>query len=212
MPNDPQMQYSVLPPRMPPLEEDRMTDVQKQAVAEMLAGPRGKVEGPYWAIMRSPGLMAAMQKAGEYFRFHCAVEKRLIELAILTTARSWTQQFVWDFHAAVAVNAGVKSTSVEALAEGRRPLDLSADEATVYDFVSELLANKSVSEATYTRALSLLGETGVMDLLGAVGYYTMLSTVLNVARVPLEPGRPLPLSPLPAQLARPQRPEVTRAG
>ena len=200
MPNEKRMQYSVLPPRMPPLAQDQMNAAQKQAVADMLAGPRGKVDGPYWAIMRSPGLSAAMQKTGEYFRFHCELDKRFTELAILLTARSWTQQYIWDFHAAVAVKAGVKSSSVEAISEARRPLDLADDEAVVYDFVAELLANKSVSDATYARALSLLGETGVMDILGVVGYYSMLSTVLNVARVPLENDRPLPLMSMPAQL------------
>ena len=200
MPNEKKMQYTVLPPRMPPLSEDRMTDVQKKAVADMLAGPRGKVEGPYWAVMRSPGLMGVMQKAGEYFRFDCNLEKRLSELAILMTARAWTQQFVWDWHAAVAVKAGMKETSVQAIGEGRRPHDLADDESVAYDFISETLANKSVSDATYARALKLLGETGVMDLLGVVGYYSMLSTVLNVARVPLDEGRPLPLMPMPAQL------------
>ena len=202
MPNEKQMQYSVLPPRMPPLAHDQMNAAQQQAVADMLAGPRGKVDGPYWAIMRSPGLSAAMQKTGEYFRFQCELDKRLTELAILLTARAWTQQYVWDFHAAVAVKAGVRSTSVEAIAEARRPLDLAEDEAVVYDFVAELLANKSVSDATYSRALPLLGETGLMDILGVVGYYSMLATVLNVARVPLENDRPLPLTPLPAQLGR----------
>jgi 4-carboxymuconolactone decarboxylase len=200
MPNEKQMQYSVLPPRMPPLAQDRMTAAQKQAVADMLAGPRGKVDGPYWAIMRSPGLTAAMQKTGEYFRFECQLDKRLTELAILLTARAWTQQYVWDFHAPVAVKAGLKTAGVEAIAEARRPLDLADDEAVVYDFVTELLANKSVSDATYARALPLLGETGVMDVLGVVGYYSMLATVLNVARVPLENDRPLPLTPMPAQL------------
>ena len=202
MPNEKQMQYSVLPPRMPPLAHDQMNAAQQQAVADMLAGPRGKVDGPYWAIMRSPGLSAAMQKTGEYFRFQCRLDKRLTELAILLTARAWTQQYIWDFHAAVAVKAGVRSTSVEAIAEARRPLDLAEDEAVVYDFVTELLANKSVSDATYSRALPLLGETGLMDILGVVGYYSMLATVLNVARVPLENDRPLPLTPLPAQLGR----------
>ena len=202
MPNDRKMQYSVLPPRMPPLAEDRMSDVQKQAIAAMLNGPRGKVEGPYWAVMRSPGLMAVMQKAGDFFRFECKLEKRLSELAILMTARAWTQQFVWDWHQGVAVKAGVKETSVQAIAEGRRPGDLADDEAIAYDFINETLANKSVSDATYARALALLGENGVMDLLGAVGYYSMLSTVLNVARVPLEADHPLPLTPMPAQLAR----------
>ena len=200
MPNEKQMQYSVLPPRMPPLAQDRMNPAQKQAVADMLAGPRGKVDGPYWAIMRSPGLTAAMQKTGEYFRFQCQLDKRLTELAILLTARAWTQQYVWDFHAAVAAHVGLKRSSVEAIAEARRPLDLADDEAVVYDFVAELLANKSVSDATYSRALPLLGETGLMDLLGVVGYYSMLATVLNVARVPLENDRPLPLTPMPAQL------------
>lgn len=202
MPNEKQMQYSVLPPRMPPLADDQMNETQKQAVADMLAGPRGKVDAPYWAIMRSPGLMAAMQQAGAYFRFQCQLDKRLTELAILLTARSWTQQFVWDFHAPLAVKAGVKSASVEAIAEARRPLGLADDEAVVYDFAAEILANKSVSDATYARALALLGETGVMDILGIVGFYSMMATVLNVARVPLDNDRPLPLTPMPAQLGR----------
>src|SRR3712207_1693571 len=106
MPNEKQIQYRVLPPRMPPLSHEQMNDAQRAAVAEMLAGPRSKVDAPYWAIMRSPGFMAAMQKTGEYFRFGCRLDKRLSELAILLTARAWTQQFVWDFHAALAVKAG----------------------------------------------------------------------------------------------------------
>jgi 4-carboxymuconolactone decarboxylase len=197
----PETRFTVLPTRMPPLHANRMSPAQAQAVAEMIAGPRGKIDGPYVAIMRSPGLMAPMQKVGEYFRFECGLDKRLSELAILLAARAWTQQFVWDFHADVAVRAGLSAATVEAVSEGRRPLEMARDESIVYDFVVEVLTNRSVCDPTYARAVELLGETGVVDLLGIVGYYTMLSTILNVTRVPLDEGRPLPLVPMPAQVS-----------
>jgi 4-carboxymuconolactone decarboxylase len=197
-----EMRYTILPDRMPPMPLEAMTDAQREAAAEMAAGPRGKVDGPYWAILRSPGLMAPMQKVGEYFRFHCRVDKRLGELAILLAARAWTQQFVWEFHASLAIKAGVKEATVAAVAEGRRPLELAEDEQIVYDFITEVLVNKSAADATYARARALLGETGVIDVLGIVGYYTMLATILNVTRVPLDDGRPLPLAPTPAQIRR----------
>ena len=195
-----EMRYAILPDRMPPMPMDMLTEAQRHAAEELAAGPRGRVDGPYWAILRSPGLMAPMQKVGEYFRFHCQIEKRLIELAILLAARAWTQQFVWDFHASLALKAGLKQTIIDAVAEGRRPLDLAEDEQIVYDFITEVLTNKSASDATYARAASKLGDTGVIDILGIVGYYTMLATILNVTRVPLDNGRPLPLAPTPAQI------------
>jgi 4-carboxymuconolactone decarboxylase len=196
-----EMRYAALPDRMPPMAMDAMTETQRKAATEMAAGPRGKVDGPYWAILRSPGLMAPMQKVGEYFRFDCRLDKRLSELAILLAARAWTQQFVWDFHASVAIKAGLAAPIVEAVAEGRRPPDLAQDEQIVHDFVTEVLVNRSAADATYARAKALLGETGVIDLLGIVGYYTMLATILNVTR--LQPEGALPLAPMPAQIRRP---------
>ncbi|MBI2296616.1 MAG: hypothetical protein HYU76_11445, partial [Betaproteobacteria bacterium] len=61
--------YAVLPDRMPRIPEERMTDAQKQAAAELAAGPRGSLRGPFVALMRSPELMRRVQKVGEYLRF-----------------------------------------------------------------------------------------------------------------------------------------------
>ena len=55
----------------------------------------------------------------------------------------------------------------------------SADEATIYRFVTELLATKRVSPASYELALSLLGETGVVELVALLGQYVLVSMVLN---------------------------------
>ena len=62
---------------------------------------------------------------------------------------------------------------------------MDADEAAVYDFVTELLSTGQVSDANYEGIKGRFGERGVMDLVGAVGYYSLVSMVLNVAGVPL---------------------------
>ena len=90
---------------------------------------------------------------------------------------------------------------IDAIAEGRRPAELRDDEAAVYDFVTELYANKGVSDTTYARALQLFGEAGIVDILGVVGYYATNAMIMNVARTAVPGNQPMPLIPLPQQLS-----------
>jgi 4-carboxymuconolactone decarboxylase len=69
------------------------------------------------------------------------------------------------------------------------------DEAAVYDFCAELLETGQVSDARFANVLARFGERGVVDLIGTVGYYTLVSMVLNVDRVPLPAGEAHPLPP-----------------
>ena len=62
------------------------------------------------------------------------------------------------------------------------------------DFASELLATGQVSDVAFQRVKDRFGERGVMDLVGAVGYYSLVSMVLNVHRVPLSDGVAPPLA------------------
>lgn len=195
-----EMRYALLPDRMPPLAPEDMTEAQRQAAAEIASGPRGRVEGPYWPILRSPGYARTIQKVGEYFRYHCPLARKLNEMAALMAARAWTQHFVWDVHINQALAAGLAPETAEAIAEGRRPRGMSEDEEVLHDFVSELLATRGVSDATYARARAAFGEAGVIDILGIVGYYTTLAMIMNVARTPLLEGRLPPLAPLPSPL------------
>jgi 4-carboxymuconolactone decarboxylase len=50
-----------------------------------------------------------------------------------------------------------------------------------------------VSDANFERAKKAFGERGVIDIVGATGYYSLVSMVLNVARVPLPAGVEPPL-------------------
>jgi 4-carboxymuconolactone decarboxylase len=183
--------------RMPPIPKEQMTDAQKKAADELVAGPRGTLAGPFIPLLRSPELMSRLQKTGEYLRFHNSVGQKLTEFVILLTARRWTQQYEYDVHAPLALKAGVKPELVRAITEGRRPTGMAVDEEAAYDFCTELHQNHSVSDATYARAISMFGEQGVVDMSGLVGYYTTLAMIMNVARTPIEGGKNPPLAPFP---------------
>ena len=182
--------------RMPPLEVDSMNAAQRKSAEALAAGPRGGVKGPFIALLRSPELMDRLQQVGEYLRFRSSLEPRISEFLMLIVSREWTQQFEWAVHAPLALKAGLKPQTVETLASGSRPLDMTADEALAYDFVAELTRNKGVSDATYRAAAERFGERGVIDMIGIVGYFTTVSMVLNVAHTPTRNGAS-PLNPLP---------------
>jgi len=170
--------------RMPPLPADKMTDAQRKAAAEMIAGPRKGVKGPFIPLLRSPELMDRLQKVGEYLRFQSSLPQRISELIMLVVSREWTQHFEWFVHVPLGRKAGISEDTISALAEGRRPPGMSEDEALAHDFCVELLRNKGVSETTYRSAVMKFGENGVIDMIGVAGYFTTMSMVMNVAHSP----------------------------
>lgn len=174
--------------RMALPSRDAMDEAQRAAADELIAGPRKGVKGPFIALLRSPDLMARIQKVGEYLRFGSKLLPRLSEFATLLVARKWTQQFEWFMHAPLALKAGVTQQTIDAIREGRRPPSGSPDELAVFDFASELLIHHGVSDATYTACVDRFTEQGVVDLVCIIGYFTMISMVLNVAHIPAEPS------------------------
>lgn len=183
--------------RLPPVPADQMTSAQRAVAAEISAGRRGALYGPFVPLLRSPELTRRLQKVGEYLRYEPALPSRLREMAILMVAREWTQDFEWDAHAPLAEQEGLARDTIDALADGRRPPAMAADEALVHDFVTELQRSRTVSDATYAGAVAALGEQGVVDLVALTGYYTTLAMIMNVARTPLPEGKPPVLRALP---------------
>jgi 4-carboxymuconolactone decarboxylase len=184
--------------RLPPLAAEAMSEEQRRAAAELAAGPRGGVRGPFIALLRSPELMARLQKVGEYLRYGSALERRLGEFAMLIVSRHLTQQFEWQVHYPLAIEAGLAKETADALAQGARPRGMREDEEAVHDFCSELLHAHGVAETTYQAAAQQLGERGVVELVGLVGYFVTVSLVMNVAHTPAGGGAGVaPLDPLP---------------
>jgi 4-carboxymuconolactone decarboxylase len=174
--------------RFKPLTWEQLTPAQKVMVNDLFSGSRTSMNGPFNVLLRSPEMGNASQKLGDYLRFHTAVPQRLNEMAILMTARWWSAQYEWTAHKALALTAGLTPSVIDDMQAGRRPAGMKADEATVFDFCTELREHRRVSDATFKAATSLLGEQGVVDLVGVMGYYDLVSMVLNVDRYPLPQG------------------------
>ena len=180
--------------RMAQIAPEKMSDAQKKAAEELASGPRGRVSGPFNVLLRSPELMTPLQKVGEYLRFKSQLDRRIAEMATLIAARQWTQVYEWSAHHPLALKAGLKPELADAIAEGRRPTNMAADEEVVYDLLTEVFQNRCVSDVTYERGMKQFGEQQVVELVALAGYYALLGMLMNVARTQLpdgkEPGMP----------------------
>ena len=138
--------------RLPPLPDAELTPEQAAARQKLLAGARGVFQGPFIPLLRNPALLGRVEKLGAYLRYESTLPGRIREFAILAVARAYSQQVEWAIHQPLALQEGVRPLVVAAIAEGRRPELMPEDEAVTWDFLAELEAHRSVSDATYARA------------------------------------------------------------
>jgi len=182
--------------RLPTIPPAQYSEAQKQAAADFEAARKVPVFGPFEPMMYSPQVMSQARAMGDYLRYKSAIGNTLSEFAILMTAQAWSQDYEWAVHYPIALKAGIRREVADDIGAGRRPARMSPEQEAVFDFTSELLRNKQVSDATFERARSRFGSKGVIDMTGIVGYYTFLAMQLNVAQYPVAmDGKKLPRVP-----------------
>ncbi len=177
-------------PRLRPLDPETFSPEQKKVHAAIVSGPRGRVVGPMEVWLHNPGLCEHAQALGAYCRFGSSLPPRLSELAICTTGAFWKANYEWFAHAPLAIKAGIDPAAIEAIRTGAKPNLTKSDEQAVYDFASEMVNTRRVSDATFERAKKEIGETGVIDLVGIIGYYGLVSVTLNTFEIAVPDGKP----------------------
>jgi 4-carboxymuconolactone decarboxylase len=121
-------------------------------------------------------------------RFEAPIEHKLKEIVILLTARFWGGQYVWYSHRAYAIEAVLSPAFIDAMAVGRRPDPMTADEAAVYDFFTQLLSVRQVSDATFKTLADRVGERAIVELVALMGHYHGATALFAVDRYPLPDG------------------------
>lgn len=180
--------------RFPEITPNAYTDEQND-LAHKVASSRGGMRGPFVPALHSPGILRAIEATGAYVRFENSLPEDLKELATITVGRFWGAQYEWYAHANLALKSGTDPAIVEAIRKGEAPKNLTPAQAAVYNFCVELNGTHSVSDRTFEEVRSRFGTRGVMDLIGINGHYSMISMILNVARVPTPDGS-VPLQPM----------------
>ncbi|HVZ45251.1 MAG TPA: carboxymuconolactone decarboxylase family protein [Ramlibacter sp.] len=176
--------------RFPPVAPNDMTPAQRDLASSYRTGWRttianadGSLGGPFDATLRSPELAGRLGAVSNYFRDGTALPPRLNELAILVVARHWDSDFEWHAHCAAALDAGLAREVVDGVNAGHTPAGMRADEAIVFEVATELQSRHRLSDATFERARSVLGERQLIDLVGVCGYYTLVAMMLATADV-----------------------------
>ncbi len=157
-----------------------MKTPEQELAAEEFRRLRG-VEpfGPFIPLLESPELMTRVSALGEYLRFRSALPPRLSELAILITAAHWRQQYEWEIHAPIALEAGLPQAVLDAVWAGEMPQGLDTQQQALYDLCTALHRDRTIFPVLRDRARAALGEQGTLDTIGICGYYALLAMVLN---------------------------------
>jgi 4-carboxymuconolactone decarboxylase len=177
-----------------PTDFDTLNPRQKAYLESILSGPRADISGPLGVMMATPELGDLLQKSMAYSRFagregFSSVPPKLNELAILVVAKHWSAEYVWNAHHNAAVRFGLPAEFVEAIRTGARPASMQPDTEAVYNFATEFITKRSVSDATLKNAKQVLGgDRGVVDLVGTMGLYQISSMMVALDETPLPQG------------------------
>lgn len=179
--------------RFKPLTWETMNPAQKKMVSNLLSGERGGTGGPFNVTLRAPEMGDIAQNLGAYMRYHSSLPRKLNEFAIIITGRYWNSQYEFYAHRPLAIEAGLSESIANAVADNKRPTGMSADETAIYDFATEMLTTKKVSDAKFKAVVDKFGERGVVDLTAVMGYYHFVCMMLNLDGYPLPEGVKPPL-------------------
>lgn len=195
--------------RLPWFAPDDLDAQQRALYDDIAGGPRaagrqafpltdeaGRLHGPFNALLVSPDVGGAVQALGSAIRYRSSLSARAREIAILELSVRRTCEFEWYAHVRVGRAAGLTDDELRTLQTGQPAPTLDASETLVRELVSVLLVARDLDDATYARAVTILGERTLMDLVALVGYYDLLALSLHVWRTPLpsgvEPGFAIP--------------------
>jgi len=176
-------------------EKSDLTADQRRVVDGILGRRGGRVPGPFRFSLHCPAITEAWHPLGEVLRLKSGFPLRLSEFAILMAARSMDCDYVFNAHAAIAIEAGLSQSVVDALAGGGRPAFEKPDEEAIHDYCNELAGSHKVGDRTYARAKDFFGVPGVVELTALFGYYTMVAMTILAHEMPPQDGAKYRLAP-----------------
>lgn len=172
------MSHQQRPPRIEPVDPAQLTSDQ-QAVADRIAGTRGRVPGPFTALLHVPELADLVQNLGAYLRYRGDLDRDVAETAILVVVNHWGSAYAWNAHAPIARREGVPDAVIESVASGDGLESMPARYRVVCEYARELASTGRVSDALYAKTAAFLGTPGTIELTVLVGYYSQVAMTLN---------------------------------
>ena len=166
--------------RLPVVSSDMVPEEFREAFGELTAATGGSITGgPGSFTINSPEMAKRRNHLTSYLRYETQFPKRILELAIITTARAMDCQYVWNAHAPAARREGVADALVDAIRD-RKPLpSMPSDEEAVVNYCVEFYKDHKISDSTFDMALKEFGAQHLVEITALMGHYAQTSFFLN---------------------------------
>ena len=187
--------------RLPPVRREDLNEDQQKSY-DALTKPRAGgslnlagIKGPGGVNLRMPKLSKHMGDVNRVMRADLGLDQRLVEVAILATAREMKSQFEWAMHEPVALEKGVSPATIDMIRHGRPLSNVPEAESVLIELARESVGAKKVSPATYKKALALFGEETLLHYSMLISNYAQTAILLCIVGQELhdhqKPGLPV---------------------
>lgn len=174
--------------RIKPIARQEAT-LEQRRVGDIIYGSRNEeYGGPSAILLHIPELAERFDHLRNYLVREQKLPKQMVYLAALMAARFWAAEYAWWKRVPMCLEAGIPREVIDAVLERRRPEFVDADLEAVYEYLTELLEDRRVSDRTYQRLQRLIGDESMIELVLVLGFYSMLGLVCDAFEPDFPPG------------------------
>jgi len=176
-------------PRIAPLQDDDMSDEQREALAPMSAS--GQVLNVYRTLARAPKAFTRFQQWGGYvLSRRNSLPAREREIVILRVGFLCKSGYEFTQHTRIGLREGLTQAEISKIKQGADAGWSDADAALIRA-ADELVKGHFVTDATWADLSRHFDEKQRMDVVFTAGTYTQVSMFLNTFGVQLDAGQTL---------------------
>jgi 4-carboxymuconolactone decarboxylase len=174
--------------RLPLPKRDDVDDAGKKIFDDMTRKSQHPLPRLY-----DPQLAKPMSDAGYYLKNETGLPSRLLEIAVLVTARQLDCQFEWTQWEMDGRNAAdprhLEQSTIDIIKYNKPVEGLGEKEAAIISFGREMLGDKKVSSGTFAGVLRLFGPRLTVDLVELMAGYSACATEMTAFDQQLMPGQ-----------------------
>jgi 4-carboxymuconolactone decarboxylase len=130
-------------------------------------------------LLWDPKLAKLLGEVGHYLEYETALPDRLLEIAVLVTAREMDSQYEWTQGETHGRNPKdprhIEPAIIDIIKYGKPVVGLGEKETAIIAFGRETFGQKMVSSETFAQVLRLFGRKGTVDLFWLMAYVSEIA-------------------------------------
>jgi 4-carboxymuconolactone decarboxylase len=180
--------------RLPAIQREDLDDAGKK-LFDSARKANGDAFGPGAIRLYSLPVAEHMGAANDYLRNKSGLDSRLVQLAILVTAREFDSEYVWTAHEPQGLKAGLQPEIIDIVRNRKPPTGLAEKDAVIIQIGREAIGKHHVSSEVAARAMKVFSKEEIVNYVALMGDYAATTILLNTFDQHIRP-RDKPLLPI----------------